>query len=808
MQDALAGQGGLLQQALCQSPIGMALVELDGSILEANAAFCALLQQDAADLRQLPLWGFLHGGERASCRELAQQVAAGARRFSQSRHRFLAADGVVRCGQLILARVSGEGCTPLLVQLMELDDPCEVTELDLEDNDCLSLVLGHLEAHVFMKDRQGRYLYANPSTLAMLGLDRSRLIGRHDAELLPPEVAESIHSFDEEVFAHGGPLWREERLPSPDGEERIFFTQKLVARQAGHGDCLIGLSTDVTELRRASEQLAASEQQFRLLAENSSDVVLLLARDGRIRWVSPSLAAALGWLPADWIGQLVTTFLVHELQLGAPGIVAREQVRAKDGTIHWIEIHANSYCTDAGELDGIVASFHVIDATVAAEEKLYVSEQRHRRLADQILDVVWAMNLDGQFTYMSPAVQRVRGFTPEEVTALPFDQQFAPASYITVVDGFRQARQDVAAGRPVCFEAELEEYCKDGSTVWTDLKASGLYDDQGQFLEIVGVSRDMTSQRALREELRISEQRYRLLAENARDVIWTMEPDGHISYVSPSIEKLRGIPPEQAMAQSLEQIHPPESLHRSQAYFQQLSEDVQAGLPPQPFRGELEYYCADGSTIWAEVIAVPVLDPQIRLQQLLGTSRDITERKHYEHQLCLANQRLEALSLTDTLTGIWNRRYLTEQIREAMVRSDRYGEALSLILCDIDYFKAINDGFGHQSGDRVLIEFCQRIRAQLREADGFGRWGGEEFLILLPHTDADSAALLAEKLRRCILQSPFTEVGTIMASFGVAQRRPQESDTGWFLRVDEQLYRAKNAGRNRVMTADRQQPAA
>jgi PAS domain S-box-containing protein len=123
---------------------------------------------------------------------------------------------------------------------------------------------------------------------------------------------------------------------------------------------------------------------------------------------------------------------------------------------------------------------------------LRLSEKRHRRLADQMLDVVWAINLEGQFTYFSPSLQGVRGFTPKELIATPLEQQFTPDSYAVVLDGLRQAREDVAAGRPVNFHSEVEEYCKDGSTVWTDVKATSLYDENGQFLEIAGVSRDIT----------------------------------------------------------------------------------------------------------------------------------------------------------------------------------------------------------------------------------------------------------------------------------------------------------------------------
>jgi diguanylate cyclase (GGDEF)-like protein len=199
------------------------------------------------------------------------------------------------------------------------------------------------------------------------------------------------------------------------------------------------------------------------------------------------------------------------------------------------------------------------------------------------------------------------------------------------------------------------------------------------------------------------------------------------------------------------------------------------------------------------VNALPLFDRDGRFEKLLGVSRDITERKRFEQKLLEANQKLEQLAITDRLTGIWNRRHLETVIQASMERANRYGEPLSLILCDLDDFKGVNDRFGHQAGDQVLIAFCERIAPTLRRSDGFGRWGGEEFVILLPHSDLQAASALAEQLRQRIAAAPFPPVGPVTASFGVAQLKAGESEQAWFQRVDQHLYAAKAAGRNRVV---------
>jgi PAS domain S-box-containing protein len=143
------------------------------------------------------------------------------------------------------------------------------------------------------------------------------------------------------------------------------------------------------------------------------------------------------------------------------------------------------------------------------------------------------------------------------------------------------------------------------------------------------------------EQVRISEERYRLLAESVNDVIWTMSMDGRITYVSPSVERMRGFTPAEAMAQPLEQIHPPASAAVSAAYFVDLAAKLRAGETPEPFRGELEYYRKDGSTIWTEAQVIPRFGPDGQVRDILGVTRDISARKRAETEVLRLNDELE-----------------------------------------------------------------------------------------------------------------------------------------------------------------------
>jgi diguanylate cyclase (GGDEF)-like protein len=199
------------------------------------------------------------------------------------------------------------------------------------------------------------------------------------------------------------------------------------------------------------------------------------------------------------------------------------------------------------------------------------------------------------------------------------------------------------------------------------------------------------------------------------------------------------------------------------------------------------------------VLALPVVNDDGSLRYLLGTSRDITERKRYEQALDLTNQQLNTLASTDSLTGVWNRHHLQLMLQQQISSSSINSEPLAMILCDIDHFKQVNDRHGHSVGDQVLVEFCRRVQRCLRGSDQLGRWGGEEFLILVPQGTAAGAAVLAEKLRVALAEQPIEPVGRVTASFGVAQRKPNELFGAWFQRLDNLLYAAKAAGRDLVM---------
>ena len=196
-----------------------------------------------------------------------------------------------------------------------------------------------------------------------------------------------------------------------------------------------------------------------------------------------------------------------------------------------------------------------------------------------------------------------------------------------------------------------------------------------------------------------------------------------------------------------------------------------------------------------------------RLRSMLRIKRLQEELEERERQLLEANERLRHMSQTDGLTGLDNRRHLEERLEEMFEHARRLNEPFSCVMCDLDRFKSVNDTFGHQAGDAVLRQFARILKGQAREIDRAGRYGGEEFMLLLPGTVLDAAVTFAERVRKDVEAHTFTFEGKTIrrtASFGVGGwPHPRVSGCDALVRAaDDALYVAKETGRNRVVRFD------
>ncbi len=200
-----------------------------------------------------------------------------------------------------------------------------------------------------------------------------------------------------------------------------------------------------------------------------------------------------------------------------------------------------------------------------------------------------------------------------------------------------------------------------------------------------------------------------------------------------------------------------------------------------------------------EKLALIVIHDQTPMQETqYKLKKKIDEINSLKAELERYVKRIEQLSITDSLTKIYNRSKFESSLDYEIERAKRYRSPLSLIIFDIDHFKSINDTYGHLIGDSVLTEIAQLVKNNIRSTDIFARWGGEEFVILAPNIKKEQAKVLAEKIRKLIAHHHFKYVDHVTVSLGVTEFLPTDTKESFIKRADEALYLAKRKGRNRV----------
>lgn len=400
---------------------------------------------------------------------------------------------------------------------------------------------------------------------------------------------------------------------------------------------------------------------------------------------------------------------------------------------------------------------------------LEASEKKYRALVENAMIGVYRSTLSGEVLYVNPALASMLGY--ESAAELIGQKSVLAYKNKEERDVFVHAIQEEHS----VSNYEIDLIDRTGKTVPVMLSATL----EGETFS--GMIIDMREIKKSRQSI----EKFSKIVEQIDDSVVITDVNGIITYVNPAFSLHTGFAPEEAVGRTSRILS--SGQHESD-FYQKMWKTILGG---EVFRETFINRKKNGDIYYENKTITPIKDEANRVVGFVSSSMDVTEQ-------VLENQETRRIATTDKLTGIYNRHKFEELFILESERARRFSLPLSLIMIDIDHFKSINDTYGHDVGDVVLIYLANIVRDNIRKIDVFARWGGEEFLVLCPGTDLERVRLLAEKIRIAVDQAVFLDVGHVTISLGISSCRGDDSFAALFKRADEGLYRAKAGGRNQT----------
>jgi diguanylate cyclase (GGDEF)-like protein/PAS domain S-box-containing protein len=629
---------------------------------------------------------------------------------------------------------------------------------------------------------EGQFRETDRALREMLGFTDDELRSMTFADIThPDDVEKSEILYGEFVRGKRNKVRIEKRYCAKDGRILWCHTATSAVRNSnGEIQYFVAMMENITERKQAEEELQESEARFRTLVESTFEGIVI-SEGGTILEANESFATMFGYESAKVIGlsplEMTTPesaeLIMKNIQSGFEKPYEITGVK-KDGTTFDIELIGRN-CLYQGR-NARVTAFRDITEIKRAEEAL-------RKLScavEQSPSLVIIADSDGNIQYVNPKFTQVTGYTAEE--AIGKTPRILKSGE-TSPEEYKRLWETITSGGE--WRGELHNKKKNGELYWASVTIVPVKDAEGTITHLLGVQEDITERKRAEEALRESEEKYRDLVENMSEVLYALDKDGRITYVSPVVEQLGGYTPSELIGRSFtEFIHPDDLL----ALVESFQRTVSGNLEPSEFR----IFTKSGEIRWVRTSSRPVFEGD-RIIGLRAVMMDITERKQ-------AEETIKHLAYHDALTNLANRTLFQDRLTVALAQARRKRRMAAVMFLDLDRFKVVNDTVGHALGDRLLQGVAERLTGLVREGDTVARVGGDEFTLLLAEVErAEDMVEVAERVLDTLRQ-PWVLNGhefRITASIGIAMFPSDGEDADSLLRnADTAMYRAKDQGRD------------
>ncbi|MBN2254913.1 MAG: PAS domain S-box protein [Deltaproteobacteria bacterium] len=657
----------------------------------------------------------------------------------------------------------------------------------------------------------GTTLMMNDLLLEALGYSEDEVIGKdYMATFITSDERDELMSVFTRLVKNHEMTINENRIIAKDGKELLVEWHGMpVYGGDGRFEFFIGVGKDITERRRAEEDLLVEKAYFEKLFESAPEAIAMVDNESRVLRVNREFTAMFGYEAAEVEGRSLDFFLAPDHLREEAGILTQAAARGEPVSVERIRRRKDGTLINVSILG---APIYINDVQVGVYgiyrdiTKRKQAEALYRTLADTSRAGVYIVQ-DGIFRYINFNAAMYAGYTTDEMNGRdslsivhPEDLHHAVGSAIRMLKG------------EMTGPYEFRIITKDGRVRWI-METLTSIQYQGK-RAVLGNSLDITEVRETRRKLEENEERLQQIVESSPIPTFVIDSDHMVTHWNKACENLTGISaeeivgtrkqwaafyasPQPVMADLVLDNAPEDDISRYYDFLSRRSTMISGAFEVEKFFPDV-----GENGRWLFITSRSLRNRDGEITGAIETLQDVTARREIEQALRESEQRYLELSITDSLTSLYNRRYFHHQLHAEMERSIRYNHPLSLLMLDVDNFKLFNDTYGHQEGDEVLSRLAWIIGKNIRASDTACRYGGEEFVVILPETDGKGGVAIAERIRERFKKEDFTprtnEVTHVTVSIGVSQFISGELQETFIARADELMYKAKKRGKDCV----------
>jgi diguanylate cyclase (GGDEF)-like protein/PAS domain S-box-containing protein len=639
-------------------------------------------------------------------------------------------------------------------------------------------------------DDQYSIIFVNEAACRASGFSRQDFIGHHFMDFLSPASRDAtMDRYLKRQQGENPPSKYDISFLMKSGESRHSELKASIFRNSAGKLWTVCQMSDVTDLRRAQKALRKSEERLRRITDNMEDLILQVNLDGVIKFISPSVKKVLDYDIADLIGHSVISF-IHEEDLARAMLVLKKggkegknkteiRIRHRDGRFFWFEVVGAAIRNEEGKIAGFVLSGRDVAQRKEIEDHLRQSEETFRALTESTGVAIFVIQGE-KFRYINKAFTALSGYTMEDLGDLRFWDLIAPE----MRDFVREQELARQRDEKLVSNYEIKYLTKTGVRRVGDFAATFVHYKSRPAI-IVSIS-DTTERKKKEEELLASEERYRTIIENIEDGYFEVNLKGDMIDVSDPCLKITGTDRKTIIGMNFREFSPPENWPKIYQAFYNVFETG------EPLKGlSWETVRLDGTHQFIEVSVTLKKDQEGRPVGFRGIVRDVTERKQREDTI-------QWMAYHDILTGLPNRALFYDRAAMVLAQAKRKEWRFGLMMLDLDRFKDINDTYGHDAGDKILIGVTRCLEQAVREQDTVARIGGDEFVIILPEVSSrGDVKMIGERIAEGFRKPISIGQKELTAAFSIGTAiYPDDSGDieGLMRHADEAMYEMKLKG--------------